>query len=137
MHQRGEPVKGEAHVADASTATAVPIFNVGSYTARTLVDGELIRIESVEVVTNTAADVNVFIGPTNVPAAGKTIIRGSFAANGGIAATNIDVAGNALDTVWVLSSAAAIVDVNFKGSVHNEQGTKLRPSWRESTVPGQ
>lgn len=136
MHA-GEPIHGEIHSADASAGVQIVIYNQGSVTARTLNTHEYIEIHSLELVTAAGGDCYVFLAPTAAPVTGKYVVRGTFAANGGIAMSTILASGQKGDLPWVIAPAGA-VDVIFKGVVRKAEtdANGGRAAYQASLVPG-
>lgn len=131
----GEPIHGELHSSDASAGVAITIYNQGSKTARTLASNEYIEIESLEVVSVAGGDVTVFGSTDGTIDAGETIVRGTVAANSGIAMSKMRYTAKNGDSIFV-KAPAGVVDAVFSGSIRQETD-KARPAWRESLVPGQ
>lgn len=128
-HKPGEPFKGILSNADVSTATAVPIYESGSNTARTLASNEYLEIDSVELVHNAGGDLHLFVGADSTPGTGETIARGSVAANGGIVDDGLCHVGLLGHTLWVDSDASGQVDVKVHGRIRRRSDGK-HPSWR-------
>lgn len=137
LHPQGEPVKGVIHSGDASAGSVIAMYTAGGETARTLQSYEMIVVETLEVVVAVAGDYRVYFGTTATPGTGSDIARGTFAVNGGIALHELDRAGKAGESVWVLAPASGVIDVIFTGYVINGQSQANRPNWRESLVAGQ
>jgi len=134
-HIAGEPIKGHVHSADASSGVAVPFFNQGSKTARTLAENEYLEIHTCDLITVAGGDCYVIVGPDASVAAGEVVIRGTFAANGGEEKSHTLHVGKDGETVWV-TAPAGVVDVTFTGVVRRAESNVPRPVWRESLVPG-
>ena len=119
LHDKGRVVKGEQFVTDASTAAEVALYDQAGEVYALAAD-EYLAIETIEVVTDTAADVHVFFDDDddNVPDAGETIVRGDFSANGGIA-TQFPTPRRGQDggKPHVVSDVAAAVKITLSGLV--------------------
>jgi hypothetical protein len=129
-HHPGRPFQGTLRSADASSGVAVPIFELGSKTAYTLGDDEFLDIHSVSIVTAAGGDSYVLVGPDSSLATGETIVRGDFAANGGIAREDLCHSGKKGETLWAVAPAGNI-DVKINGTIR-VAGTGERPSWKEA-----
>lgn len=128
-HKPGEPIHGILSNSDVSTATAVPIYNNGSNTARTLADDEYLTIDSIEIVHAAGGDLHLFVGADGTPGTGETIARGTVAANGGIVDEGICHSGLPGHTLWIASDAAGQVDVKVHGTIRRVMDGKRR-SWQ-------
>lgn len=125
---RGKPIYFSEEVADASTANQILLYEAGvstsgGATALTLAATERLVITEVIVVTNTAADVKVFLNEDNdgTVDAGEIVVAGDLAANGGIAKSFVAQPrmGALGANLYVSSSAAANVHVNGTGYIVN------------------
>lgn len=126
----GDPIKGEIHSADASSGVQITIYKRGLPTAYTLKAHECIVIHEIELVTATGGDSSVFLSTSSTPATGGYIVRGTYAANGGVAEQNMDRMGTPGQVPWVIAPSGA-VDVVFSGTIVDGQTEGLRPTWRE------
>lgn len=79
--QRGIEVHGEVSSADASAGVALTLYESGSTTARTLKATETLVLTDVLLVSATGGDVKLV---ADTDAAGRRIVKGTVAANGGI-----------------------------------------------------
>ena len=132
MNIQGELIRGELTSADASTATAVTLFNSGSLTSRTLAADEYLEIHSIQIVAAAGGAVHLFIGANSTAGAGESVVRGTFNARGGIVQKlEPPFVGSASHLAYIEAPAGQI-DVIFHGSIRNEQ-TIDRPSWREAS----
>jgi len=127
-HYPGEPIKGILNSSDASSGVEVPIYNQGSYAARTLGPNEYIEIHNVKVISVPGGDVRVFTGADSTPGTGEDVVRGTFGANGGIA-EDVKHTGKAGHKVYV-EAPAGVVDVVFEGTIRQENTGGNEPSWR-------
>lgn len=131
----GDPIRGILHSSDASSATEIPIFNQGSNAARALQAYEYIEIHSIEVVSAAGGDTTVFLSTDTTLSTGETAVRGTVSATGGIAMSILRPVGVNGAKPYVISPAGA-VDVTFTGVIRRGQSEGVRPSWRESLIPG-
>lgn len=130
----GEPIHGILHSTDASSGVAVPIFKLGSVSAYTLEAHEYIEITAIEIVTVAGGDCYVLIGDDATLGTGETVVRGTFAANGGIARDDICHAGKAGQSAYLVAPVG-VVDVKFAGVIRREgDNTSVRPGWKESQL---
>lgn len=125
MGAAGREVHGVLNNADASSGVEVPFYTAagnssGGQTADALGAGEFLAITDILVVTVPGGDVHVFLNADNdgTPDTGETVVRGTLAANAGIAKSFIATArhGAAGARLFVVAPAGA-VDVNFTGRV--------------------
>lgn len=85
----GRHVHGELHSTDASAGVEVPLFDVqNANAAYTLQADEYLAVESVFVIAVAGGDVRLFFdndagGGVDLDA-GEVLVRGTFAANGGV-----------------------------------------------------
>lgn len=83
MGCEGDPVHGELITdGDASTATVLVLYKSGTTTVRTLAADEFLSITDVLIVSEDGGDISLLAGSAG--AAGKYIVHGNFAANGGV-----------------------------------------------------
>lgn len=129
----GQPIEGAVHSTDASAGVAVPIFEAGSRTARTLDADEYIEILSAQLVSAATGDIHLFTGPDASPGTGETVVRGTVAANGGIVRNVLLHRSKPGETAWFIAPAG-ISDCVFSGVIRKERQTN-RASWREA-LPG-
>lgn len=130
----GRPFLAHLHSANASLGEAIPIYENGSDTAYTLGDDEFLEIHSVAVVTVPGGDVMVFVGADATPGAGEYLLRGTFAANGGMVhPLDPPVAGDRAETLWV-DAPNGVVDVTVVGTIRKSGEAIGRPTWKESGV---
>jgi hypothetical protein len=134
-YYEGEPIKGELHSTDASTATVIPIFKQGSIVAYTLAANEYLEIHSIEVITAPGGDVDVFLSNSTSPVAGEVITRGTLAANSGILKSHMLVTGQPGALPYVVAPAG-VVDVNFHGTLRRIPPAGTRANYQASLVPG-
>ena len=116
---RGEEVHGVLHQANAATITVIPIYIAGSDVARTLASTDRIVVTDIQVVVGaTGGDVYVYIGDLAAIGTGDTVIRGTVAANGGIAMSFIETHrwGKAGKSAYLLGPAD-VADVVFTGYI--------------------
>lgn len=129
-HLPGEPVRGIMHSADASSGVEIPLYSRGSTTARVLASNEYLEIDSVELVTVTGGDSSVILSANSTLDTGETVLRGSFAANGGSVESHARRAGTAGAKPYVISPSG-VVDVVLAGRIMKSGSTGARESWRE------
>jgi hypothetical protein len=123
---RGKPVHGEIHATALTTAVNVPFYEAGAGTsgggsAITLASGERLVITDAWFISDTAADVYLFLSHDSDATleVGETVIRGTVAANGGVA-KSFDVThrvGSEGATARIGSGTSAIVDIGFNGYI--------------------
>lgn len=132
MHAVGRPFKGELHSTDASAGAEITLYENGSLDAYTLKDHEYLEIHLIQLITAAGGDAFVFTGADATEAAGEYVVRGTFAANGGIAQEVITPphAGGKGHKAYVQAPAGA-VDVVIRGVIRQE-GEGDRPSWKEA-----
>ena len=133
-HYPGEPITGILRSTDASAGVQVPIFSLGSTTARTLEPDEYIEIRELSIVTAAGGDSYLFLGPDATLGTGETVRRGDFSANGGIQAEGLYFTGQPGALPFVLTPAGN-ADVNFSGCIR-KVSLGERPDYKESEVPG-
>lgn len=136
MSCEGAPFVGILHSTDASGGAAIPIFKAGSLTAHTLDLEEYLEIHSIQVVAAATGDTHIFIGPDSTPGTGETVLRGDFAANGGLERAIKPVfAGQVNQGLWAIAPAGNF-DVVVNGTIRNggNPAARARPSWREDLM---
>lgn len=128
----GRPFKGILNSADADPAIAVPIYEDGSNTAYTLQSDEYLVIDYISIVTAVGGDAYVFVGPDNSVGTGETLVRGTYAVNGGeTAELKPPHSGKIAETLWAFAAEGA-VDVKVHGTIRTEgDNTSVKPDWRE------
>lgn len=131
----GDPVKGILHSTDASLGVEIPMYSRGTETVRTVAAHEYLEIDSIELVTAPGGDCYVLIGPNAGLGTGETVVRGTYAATGGVSQAEVARAGNNGEKPFVVAPAGA-VDVVFAGRIMQGKSEGQRPSWKESLVPG-
>lgn len=120
----GSLVHGEFSSADASGLSEpnsrILLYGAGSTTAVTLDSNDNVVITDVFVLCGaTGLTVTVYDGANNTVAAGETIVKGTFSANGGVA-MNLSAPHVCQKGTWpkVLTSAAGQIDVAIKGYIY-------------------
>lgn len=117
---RGEEVHGEVHSTDATTAVEVPLYDADGQTV-TVTSTTRLVVTDVMFVTAVAGDGYVFFDndDDNALDAGETIIRGTVAANGGIAMSYNGTPrfGKLGGKPHVIHGAAGAVDVLLTGYI--------------------
>lgn len=132
----GEPVRGILHSTDASAGVEVPLFIRGSTTSRVVAANEYLVIDSAEIVTAAGGDSYLLIGPDASLGTGETIVRGTYAANGGaVIGPHSNRAGPTAGKPFAVAPAGAM-DVVLTGYVMKAQTEGLRPTWKGSLIPG-
>ncbi len=125
-HQHGRPVHGGVHATSLTTAILVPMYDAGTATsggatAITLSARERLVITDVWFISDTAADVHLFLSDDNDSTAetGETVLRGTVAANGGVAKSFVEThrVGSVTASLRVGSGTSATVDVGFTGYI--------------------
>lgn len=131
----GDPIRGILHSTDANAGVAVPIFDLGSNTARTLAADEYIEVDGYEFVTVAGGDCYLLIGPDASLGTGETVFRGTFAANSGAIKSDVGVSGVAGATLFLIAPAG-VVDVVINGRVMKFKTQLNRPTYQASLTPG-
>lgn len=133
----GDPVQLEFSSADASTAAAITIKD-GNNATRTLQSYERLLIDSLigDIAAGVTADV------FDDKDADGTVDAGELLASLGALNTTYTNNDSGLsvttgNTPKVKSSGAGSVKITGTGRIQFGQGRPVRPSWRESLVPGQ
>lgn len=125
-NSHGTPVYGELHVTTLTTAVLVPMYRQGApssggATAITPSATQRLVITDIWFISDTAADVTVYLSDDNDATAetGETVLRGTVAANGGIAKSFIEThrMGAPGADVRVGSGTSATVDVGYTGYI--------------------
>jgi len=127
----GSPFRAHVHSTDASSGVAVPLYKNGSASVYTLSDTEYLEVHSVDVVTLAGGDCYVNVGPTSGTDADEIVVRGTFAANGGISKTGITpaFAGKAAGTPFIVAPAG-VVDVVIHGTIREATLSGVQPSYQ-------
>ena len=114
----GDPFKAVVTSSDASSGVAVPIYLAGQTATYTVNSKDFIEVTDIEITTVPGGPCHVFIGADATPAVPETIVKGTYAANGGIA-TNLNQSrcGVQGGTIWVIAPAGT-VDVVISGRIH-------------------
>lgn len=114
----GDEVHGHLHSADASSGLEVTIYKSGTKETRTIQPNEFLHITEFKIVTAAGGDTHFWIGTGTTPAAGETVVRGTFNSNGGIASqyTGTPFCG-AKGSKPYASAPAGVLDVTFTGRV--------------------
>lgn len=135
MQIQGAPFRGEVNSADASSGVTLALYKDGSLVAYTLLANEYLEIHSIQTVTAPGGDVEIFIGADVTPAAGEYIVRGTFAANGGVVQELVlPHTGRPGHLVRAVAPAGAL-DVIVRGTIRTVDDGDTRPAWREA-LPG-
>lgn len=138
MNKPGEPVALILNNATASAGVEVPIYNLGSITARTLRADEYIEIDDVLLVSAPGGDIFVHFGAAadTTPLAASTIARGTVAATGGVGrGSDFRAVGLPGEKVFVVAPTG-VVDVHLVGRIRRMGVNAARRSYHESSVPG-
>ncbi len=125
MTCRGRPIHGELSSADQSTAAAIPFYedsedSSGGQTALTLASDEFLSITDIIIIyaANDVLEVFLNADKDGTKDAGETVVKGTVAANGGIAKSFLQPrAGSAGAIPYLKTGAAGQVDVNFTGFI--------------------
>lgn len=133
-HYAGDPVRGILHSTDASSGVQIPIYDQGSVVARTIGSDEYLEIHSIRLVTAPGGDCYVLIGADATLGTGETVVRGTYAANSGVAVSVTLHSGRKAWVPWVVAPAGA-VDVEFAGVVRRTEHLG-RAAYQQSLVPG-
>ena len=118
--QYGDEVHGEVHSTDASSGVEIPIYEAGKVVARTLASTECLVITDFQIVSVPGGDCAIFLDESdnNGLNAGEVVVRGTVAANGGLAGgwrgTHRTGARGAKPHVI---APAGVVDVVFTGYI--------------------
>lgn len=135
----GDPIHGELHTADAHLGIQIPIYLSGSITPFVMTANDWIEIHSIQLISAAGGDcmVTVDTAANVTPTPGTTVIRGTVAANGGLALSIMRYTGQSesngsqgLPYLPFLIAPAGTVDVIFRGSIRHNTKTG-RPTWRE------
>lgn len=118
MSAAGDEVHGVLNSADASAGIVVPMYIAGSDVVRTMANGEFLDIDSCSIVTTPGGDCFVYFSKAAAQGTGKTILRGTFAANGGLSKdfNRSPRSGADGEGVWC-DAIAGVVDVLFTGRI--------------------
>lgn len=143
IKKQGDYVSIEFHSTDASTAAAITIKDANQAT-RTLQSNERLLLDSLEgTAVLAASDASTDITVTLFASSDTTVDAGEriwvFA---GVAVWDGGIEGYSIPaglTPKVKASGSGLVDINGVGRIiydGTKGGTDVRPSWRESLVPG-
>ena len=132
----GRPFEAVLNSADADPALALVLYEPGSTKVITLDSREYLTIVWCKLVTAAGGDSYLFVGPDASLGTNETIVRGTYAANGGFAG-NLDVPkqGAAGAGLWVFAPAGA-VDAFVHGTIRQKDSVGVRPSWKEAQGVG-
>jgi hypothetical protein len=134
---QGEPFKGEVSSADASAGVAFTLYKNGSLDAYTLAPGEYLEIHSVQLVTAPGGDVFIFTGADGTAGAGEYVVRGTFAATGGLVQEVRPPHVGKVNHLAYVDAPAGQVDAIIRGTIRREgDGTAVRPGWKEALKGG-
>ena len=139
MYAHGEPVHGEKVSTDASAGVAIPIYNEGSTTARTLGADEYIEVHEVQVSSVAAGLTIVSFGATNPgssPTAGNRVVSAALPINGSIQMSHVHAVGPVGATLWLTAPAGDSSHVTLKATIRSATANNSRPKWMESLTPG-
>lgn len=119
---QGRPFHGEFSSADASALSEAnsrfALYPAGSTSALTLAANERVVITDVAVVTGAALTVTLYDGADTTASGGEQILKGSFAANGGISsALAVPHYGQTASYPKVKTSGAGQIDVTIRGVI--------------------
>jgi len=135
MGCEGRPFKGEVDSADASSGVAFTLYENGSLSGYTLKDEEYLEIHAVEVVTVAGGDTHIFTGADATAGVGETVIRGEFAANGGLVQELTPPHAGGVGHLPYLVAQAGNVDAVIRGTIRRAgDNTDSRPDWRENNL---
>lgn len=109
-------VKGELHSTDASAGVAVTLYERGTLSTTTVAATERLCITAVLLVTAAGGDSFVFVGADNTEGNGEYVVRGTFAANGGVNTAVVEFMGGRGHTPFA-QAPAGVVDVIFYGYI--------------------
>jgi hypothetical protein len=109
------------------------MFKDGSDTAFTLRSDEYVEYHQVDLVTAPGGDCIVFSDSDDDNSAdtGEVILRGTFAANGGMVKELCPPYVGLPGAKPHVTAPAGVVDVSFKGTLRRQAGIDPRPAWRE------
>lgn len=131
MHSMlGDPIHGELHTADASAGVQVPIYTMGSLTARTLQPYEYIEIHALEIVSAPGGDLALFINTVNTLLAGTVVVRATSGTTGGLVMSRMYYEGINGGLPFVIAPVG-VTDVLFLGTIRNAKTQGVRPNWRD------
>lgn len=117
---------------DGQNDEPLAIYQHGQTDEHTLKENEYVEIHSVDVVTEDAQEVRVFTGDTATDRG--TVVRGEFAANGGmvkspVSPPHVGLAGERI-RVAVSGTESGQVDVIVRGTIRLSGTERGRQSWR-------
>ncbi len=124
--QNGQEIHGVFTSSDATTAVAIPMYvsggaTTGGQAALTLASNQFVVITDIVVVVAGASTVHVFLNDDADGTAdtGETVIRGTLAANGGVAKSFIVTprTGAAGALPYVIAGSAVQIDITFTGRI--------------------
>lgn len=136
--QVGRPFEAEVRSSDASSGVAIPIYESGPGTpaAYTLKANEYLEVTWASLVTVAGGDSYILIGADATIGTDEAVIRGTFAVNGGYAGEiSPPKVGVKAGTLFVVAPSG-VVDAKVHGFIREVDEAGVRPSWRESQVPG-
>lgn len=124
QYTTGAVVHGEFSSADASGLSEpnarILLYGAGSTTAATLDANDYVVITDVFALCGaTGLTVTIYDGANNSAGAGEVVVKGTFAANGGLA-WNLSAPHVCQKGTWpkVLTSAAGQIDVSIKAYIY-------------------
>jgi len=79
----GDEVHGELNSSNASGGLEITLYRAGSTDTRTIEPDESLEIHYASLVTAAGGDAYIFIGADSTLGNGETVLRGTYAANGG------------------------------------------------------
>ena len=115
---RGEAVSGELNSANASGGATITLRTHGSPSVvRSIGANERFVVTDVAVVTAPGGDVRVFLSADGSLNDGETVVRGTFAANGGMVRSFITPISGAAGAVPRVIAPTGAIDVQITGRV--------------------
>ena len=131
----GRPFTGRLHSANASAGVEVPIREDGATAAYTLKAHEYLEVTDVTIVSVAGGDVFAHFGAAadTTPTDPVTIIRGTVAANGGVARGSDFKHIGANGALVFAVAPNGVVDVAIQGVIRNgSREVADRPAYREA-----
>lgn len=112
---QGDPIRGILTSSDASGGVAIPIFDAGKLTARTIQSNEFLVITDYELYVVATGDAHFFVGADGTPGTGETVARATLAVNSRLAGSRHPGVsmGKGL-TPWLIA-ANGQADITFSG----------------------
>ena len=135
MEYQGRPFQGHLNSEDASGGVTVAITEHGAPAAYTLKAHEYLEVHDIQLVTETGGDCRVIFTDSPSGTTGTTVVRGNYAANGGVSARfKIPVVGARGEFLRAVAPAGDL-DVVVRGTIRNDTTQGVRPNYRDDLNP--